>query len=176
MTDVRAWRKCLRELKWLMDSLPSKEEVAELVSAVGCIINILNDLNESLQHLPTSEEAKKAQEAVERLEIILERNPLIRGGKISKARSEDRDTQVSSLPRIPSEHVVQEIKVLEKLPEDTLRERLSHSKQYSKDFLVAILAALGRKAPSKANRKQIVEQIVTAITTRRTYEGLRGGS
>jgi len=178
MTNARKWHGVMRQLKALLETLPSSEERDDIVRGIRGIVDVLDELGRSLGSLPTSTEAAKAKDALERLENILGRNPLLRMAPTK--------TQRASAPKpagrrikppevsIAKDDVLKGIDALSQLPEDALRTRLQHQDEYSKEFLRLMLAELGKRVSSKATRNEMIEQIVVAIINRRTYEGLRG--
>jgi hypothetical protein len=172
MSSIKAWKKLVHQLRRLLESLPPREERDELVRAINEIVDMLSQVSSSLSSLPASEEASEARKVLEKLEFILNRNPLLRD--ISFKAKPKRISKVSPLIQISREEVLHEIEVLSKLSKEELRIHLSQDIRYSKKFLSLILSELGRSVPSKATKDQIIDEIVTAITTRRTYEGLRG--
>jgi hypothetical protein len=173
MSNIKAWNKVMRQLKGLLDALPPREDRDELVRVINEIVSVLTQVGSSLSTLPTSEEAAEAKEALGKLEFILNRNPLLRGVALKAKR--ERVSRVSQPVETSREDILQEIEALAQLSEGDLRTQLNQDERYSKEFLRSILSELGRKAPSRASKGQIIDQIVVAITTRRTYEGLRGG-
>lgn len=174
MTNFKEWGKMIRQLKELLEVLPSQEEREEVVSAIKEIMTILSQIGDSLSSLPTREEAAKAREGLERLEFVLERNPLLRS--VSFKEVKPKPVPKASQPtEIPQESVLREVEELTQLPEEQLQMRLSQDERYSKRFLLSILSALGRQVSSKATKKEIIDQIVVTIVNRRTYEGLRKG-
>lgn len=178
MTNVRKWQGVIRQLKVLLETLPSPEERDVIVRGIRGIVDVLDELGRSLGNLPTSTEAAKAKDALERLENILGRNPLLRvGSPKTKETSAPKPTQRRVKPlegSIPKDGILREIDALSQLPEGALRNRLHQQSHYSKDLLRLILAELGRRTPSKVTRNEMIEQIVVTIVNRRTYEGLRG--
>jgi hypothetical protein len=173
MSSIKAWKKLVHQLRRLLESLPPREERDELVRAINEIVDTLSQVSSSLSSLPASEEASEARAALEKLEFILNRNPLLRDISF-KAKPKRISFKISPPIQISREEVLHEIEVLSKLSKDELRIHLSQDIRYSKKFLSLILSELGRSVPSKATKDQIIDEIVTAITTRRTYEGLRG--
>jgi hypothetical protein len=178
MTSVKKWQSVIRQLKALLEALPSPEEREVAVRGITEIMDVLGEVGRSLGNLPTSTEAARAKDALERLETILGRNPLLRGS-LAKAR----ETSAPKLPRhrakplevsIPRDDILREIDTLSRLPEDALRTRLRQQDHYSRELLRSILVELGRRTPSKATRNEMTEQIVVTIINRQTYEGLRG--
>lgn len=178
MTSVKKWQGIIRQLKVLLETLPSPEERDDIVRGIAGIVDVLDELGRSLGNLPTSTEAAKAKDALERLENILGRNPLLRAGPVkTKGTSALRPPRGSRKPSgvsIPKDDILKEIDTLSQLPEDSLRMRLQQQDHYSKEFLRLLLAELGRRASSKVTRNEMIEQIVVTIINRRTYEGLRG--
>lgn len=178
MSNVRKWQSVIRQLKVLLEMLPSPEERDDIVRGIGGIVGVLEELRGSLGSLPTSAEAAKAKDALEKLENILERNPLLRVGspktKETGARKPPRRRIESPEMFIPTDDILREIATLSKLPEDTLRKRLQQQDHYSKEFLRSILSELGRRESSRVPRNEMIEQIVVTVVNRRTYEGLRG--
>lgn len=178
MTNTRKWQGVIRQLKVLLETLPSPEEKDEIVRGITGIVSMLDELGRSLGNLPTSTEAAKAKDALERLEDVLGRNPLLRVGapkwRESCAPKAPRRRIKPSEVSIPKDNILREIETLSQLPEDALRTRLQQQDRYSIDLLRSILAELGRRTPSKVTRKEMIEQVVVTIINRRTYEGLRG--
>ena len=178
MTNVRKWQGVIRQLKVLLETLPSPEERDDIVREIRGLVDVLDELGRSLGNLPTSTEAAKAKDALERLENILGRNPLLRvrppktkGTSVPKPPARGRKPLEVSIPK---DDILKEIDTLNQLPEDALRMRLRQQDHYSKEFLRLILAELGRRASIKVTRNEMIEQIVVTIINRRTYEGLRG--
>lgn len=178
MSSLKKWQSNVRQLKALLDSLPSREEREEVVRGISEVITILGEVGKSLGSLPTSQEAAKAKDALEDLENILARNPLLRATppknkKTLVARHPQRRGESSGMP-IARDDVLEEIGAISQLPEDALRNRLQQRDRYSRELLRSILAELGRRAPAKATRHEMIDQIVVTIVNRRTYEGLGG--
>lgn len=177
MTNVRKWRGVIRQLKVLLETLPSPEEREEIVREIRGLVDVLDELGRSLGNLPTSTEAAEAKDALERLGNIVVRNPLLRvGPPKTKQTSTPKPPRPSIKPAeasIPKDNILREIDALSQLPEDALRIRLQQN-QYSKEFLRLILAELGGRASSKVTRNEMIEQVVVTIVNQRTYEGLRG--
>lgn len=178
MTNARKWQGVIRQLKVLLETLPSREERDDIVRGIRGIVDVLDELGRSLGNLPTSTEAAKAKDALERLEDVIGRNPLLRVGvpkrkETSAPKPPRRRIKPSEMP-IPKDDILREIDTLSQLPEDALRTRLQQQNHYSRDLLRSILAELGRRTPSKVTRNEMTEQIVVTIINRQTYEGLRG--
>ncbi|MBI2872408.1 MAG: hypothetical protein HYY00_04370 [Chloroflexi bacterium] len=178
MTNVRKWQGVIRQLKVLLETLPSPEERDDTVRGIRGLVDVLDELGRSLGNLPSSTEAAKAKDALESLENILGRNPLLRVGP-----AKTKETSALKTPRrrikpsevsIPKDNILREIDTLSQLTEDTLRTRLQQQNHYSRDLLRSILGELGRRTPSKLTRNELVEQIVVTIINRQTYAGLRG--
>lgn len=177
MSNFRKWQSVLRQVRLITADLPSPEEKAEILRGIADIIDVLNALGKSLGGLPTSAEADYAKAALEKLEYILGRNPLLRGGsprpkkRIAPKLATPADKP--ALPSIPKEDILREIENLSRLPEDKLRTTLQQER-YSKGLLRLMLNELGRRVPVKATRKEMAEQLAVALINRQTYEGLRG--
>lgn len=172
MRDYKKWSKNIHILKEFFKTLPSKGELDEILKLIKELIEFLKQIETSLSNLPTSEEAERARNALERLSFILEHNQLLKN-ITSQTRLHKQRVTSSSIPE--EKAVVELVSNLFQLPEEKLREVLNEEK-YSKKFLLAILLHLGRKVPSKISKKQAIEQIITHIITKRTYEGLMGKS
>lgn len=172
MSNIKNWNKVVRQLKSFLEALPQREERDELVKTLKEIVHVLNNVADSFNSLPTSEEAAKAKEAVERLEFILKHNPFLRG--VSFKGRQGLVTKFPQPIQISKEDTINEIEALTNLSEKDLRRRLNQNERYSKEFLRSILSELGRKTQSKATKGEMIDQILVAISTRRTYEGLRG--
>lgn len=172
MSSIKNWNKVVRQLKAILEAFPKQEERDELVKTLKEMVHVLNNVADSLISLPTTEEAAKAKEAMERLEFIMKHNPLLR--KVSFKTSPERGTKVPKPIQISREDTLHEIEKLTHLSEEDLRKRLNQEELYSKGFLRSILSELGRKTQSKASKGEMIDQILTAISTKRTYEGLRG--
>lgn len=171
MTSLKKLDRVIHQVKTLLDALPSREEIAELVEGIDKIVRILTQINSSLSNLPSFEEIARAKESLEKLEFILSHNPLLRNVLTKKRK---RSSKPSPSLEISRERVLKELQSFFQLSESELRNRLTQGKRYSKKFLQSLLSELGRRVPSKATKKEMIDQIAVAIVTRRTYKGIRG--
>ena len=172
MTNVKEWKKMIRQMRGVLDELPSAQEKDELVRAISEVIQMLTQLNEALVALPTAEEAARAKEALDRLEFVVNTNPLLRsaGSKRKPASRKSKEGRLGSSAEAPLTDIQQEIQLLRKSGSG-VRDHLA-GKRYTKDVLRQILAGLGRRAASSASKRELVEQVVTALDVERTYEGI----
>lgn len=161
----------------MLETLPSPEEVQALASSTAEIARVLNQVSISLGNMPTNSEAAKTKEVLLQLGSILDRNPMLRGILTTKTSTRSRRETRKSTPNTYSlkDVALKEIEHFNLLPEDALRTVLVQEK-YNSALLRAILLELGRNMPSKATKKDMVDQIVLTLVNRRTYEGLRGGA
>jgi len=177
MSTVRNWRSAIFHLKKIFDQLPKKSEKDELIKNIVEIIQFLTQVNEFIKAMPTAEEAAKAKEALEKLENILDRNPLLKDllsrKKYSKPTALEKRAPKASIAVKDDKKIDQEIEKLIKMRENEMRRRLLENKLYTKDILKSILLKLGISVPKKITKKELVDQIVTTIVNQRTYEGLR---
>lgn len=169
MRSDKKWNKIINYLKILLNNVPSQEEKEETIKAIDKIIQILVDTKQSIFKLPTSNNVEEAKDALTKIEFIFKKNPILQK-LLPKSK---RVSKISCSTPISQEKVLQEIQELRSLPENEIRDYLKQ-KKYPKKFLIAILSQFGRKMSTKANKNQIIEQIVTAIITQRTYQGLKG--
>ncbi len=177
MSNVKQWRSMTQNLRKFLDELPSPSEREESVRTINELVAFLGDLSNVFGAMPTTEEASKAKEALVNLESIVNRNPILRGGSNGKtakprARNGSKPTQAASL--FSEEVIVQTIADLDKMPEATMRSELEDPKRFPNSFLKAVLAHLGRRAPSKGVKSEMVDQLVATLINRRTLEGISG--
>lgn len=178
MTNVRQWRTLTSNLRKVLDELPSPSEKEESVQAINELVTVLGDLGSAFGAMPTSEEASKAKESLAKLESIVNRNPILRGGsngKKAKPRTATNGNRpAKQAPFFPEEVIAQTITDLDEMPEAAMRSELEDGKRFTNSFLKAILSHLGRRPPSKGVRVEMVEQLVATLINRRTYRGLSG--
>ena len=170
MTGRKEWKKAIQQMRKALESLPSEKERDELVKAIGEIVLVLTQLSDALVALPTAEEADRAREALDRLEFIVDTNPLLRGHSGKSAPSKTKKVRHSATAKPLPESIGQEIQSLRKAGyrvRDVLEER-----GYTKEVLRQILAGLGRRVPGSASRREMIDQIVAALDVERTYKGL----
>lgn len=177
MTNIKQWRSLTQQLRKVLDGLPASSERDESVRSLRELISVLGDLSKALGTLPTAEEAVKAKESLAKLESIVNTNPLLRGRSATNgAKAQVRKRTVAS-PAEPShekEVVEQMVNRLSKMSEAPLLRELENSKTYPNSLLRAMLIHLGRRAPSKGVKSEMVEELVVTIVNRRTYQGIRG--
>ena len=162
----------------MLDELPTSTERDELVGSLRELISLLEDLSKALGRLPTAEEASNAKESLAKLEGVVNTNPLLRGRSAkggAKARVQKRTNASQPGTSYPKEAVEQKVDALSKLSEGMLRNELDNPQSYPNSLLRALLIQMGRRAPSKGVKSEMVEELVVTIVNRRTYQGLRGG-
>jgi len=169
--SLREWKNNIKKLQDLMQQLPTKSDVLEFIETLDELIKFLSDLKDKLQFLPTFEEASLAKDALQKIDEILDRNPLLQdillGQKVQK----------KSIKRIPKEQkdVISHSAIVHKLfnlPIDNLFDFLNSQGLTNKE-LRKILQELGDEPPSRMTKMQLINRIVTIVTNQRTYDGLR---
>ena len=177
MSNVKQWRSLTQNLRKVLDELPSQSEREESVRAINELISVLNQMGSTFGAMPTAEEASKARECLVKLENIVNRNPFLRAG--SNGRKAKPQAQNGSRPPktevlFPEEIITQTIVDLSVMTEVTMRSELEDVKRYSNSFLKAMLNHLGRRAPSRGVKSEMVDEIVATLINRRTLEGISG--
>jgi len=175
MSSLRRRKNITFHLKKILEQLPEKKEKEEIITGINELIKFLDRINKSFETLPTLEEAKKAKNTLEKLENILERNPLIEEIFLSKRQKKVSKPSIidSTQEKGTSKEIKEEVERFLKMPEDELRSCLLKEKRYTKKTLIAILSELGIRVSKKTLKKQLIEEIVTTIVNSRTYKGLR---
>lgn len=177
MTNIKQWKSLSSQLNKVLDDLPSSNERAEIVSSLKHLITLLEDLSNAMGMLPTAEEASLAKEALIKLDTVVSSNPLLRS-QVPRKRVDTESRQrknVSSKVQIHPEIKIQRVlERLDSMPEGTLRQELMNSPNIPNSMLREMLIHLGRRVSSKNARRELVEQLITTIVNRRTYQGLRG--
>ncbi len=177
MSNVKQWRSLTLSVRKTLDELPSPDEREETVRALNELVAFLGDLSNVFGAMPTTEEASKAKEALVNLESIVNRNPALRGGSNGKSakprvRNGSKPTQAAS--SFSEEVIEQTIAGLSALPEGAMRSELEDSKRFPNSFIKAILTHLGRRAPSKGVKGEMIDQLVATLINRRTLDGISG--
>lgn len=173
MSEIKKWNKLVSQLKVLLETLPTREERDQFEKSLSELINILNNVGVSLSNLPTAEEAEKAKQCLEKLEFIVNRNPLIGSLTFKPKKEKSRKTRQETI--VPSEEIQKEIEMLSKMQERDIINHLNQDEKYTKEYLLSMLHFLHRKVPSKTKKDHLINEIAVAITTHRTYDGLRNG-
>ena len=177
MTNVRQWRSLTQNLRRILDELPSSKEREESVKAINELMTVLENFSAAFGAMPSTEEASKAKESLAKLESIVNRNPILRGGfngKTAKPRARNGSKAPKQDNYFPEEVIVQTISDLDKMPEITMRSELDDTRRFPNSFLKAMLSHLGRRVPSKGVKSEMVDQLVATLINRRTYRGLSG--
>ena len=177
MSNVKQWRNLTQSLRKVLDELPSPSEREESVRAINELIAVLTEMGSVFGAMPTTEEAERAREYLAKLENIVNRNPLLRAGpngRKAKPQAENGSKPVSPDGSFPEEVVNQTIAELGKMPEPEMRAELEDSKRFSNTFLKALLTYMGRRAPSRGVKSEMVDEIVATLVNRRTLEGISG--
>jgi len=161
------WRKILKKAEELLMLVPTKEELQEFRIAVEQLIQELTRLEHEIHKLPSQREVDVAKNALIRIEGIMEHYRRHSPHKTPTRKKEKlSDVQIT-------EDIVAEVRTLKELSENALISEL-HNKKYTNSKLALILKCLGRRASTRAKKEQLITEIVSAITSSRTYEGLAG--
>jgi len=175
MSDIKKLEMILRKIKEILKFLPTNQEKLTIIDSLKEIISFLEGLKGIFANMPSIEEAEKAKNALLNLENILQKNPLIKEiviGKPIRLKKEVSFVKPQTKIEISDEIVEEELERLKKLSENEIRNLLNNDKKYAKKLLIAISEKLGRKVSSKMTKKELIENIVTTIINKRTYEGL----
>ncbi len=177
MSDLKQWKSLTLSVRKTLDGLPSSDEREETVRAINELVKFLSDLSSAFGAMPTVEEAARAKEALASLESIINRNPMLRrgpNGKTAKPRAGNDSKPISANGSFSEEVIMQTIADLSVMPEIAMRSELEDAKRYSNSFLKAILTHLGKRAPSKGVKSEMIDQLVATLVNRRTLEGISG--
>lgn len=177
MSNIKQWRSLTQNLRKVLDELPSSSEREESVKAINELIAVLTEMGDAFGAMPTAEEAARAREYLDKLENIINRNPLLRaganGGK-AKPQTQNGSESVSPDGSFSEEVVKQTIAELAKMPELEMRSELEGSRRFSNSFLKALLTNMGRRAPSRGVKSEMIDEITATLINRRTLEGISG--
>ena len=177
MSSIKQWRSLTQNLRKVLDELPSPSEREESIRSINELVSVLGDLSNALGAMPTSEEASRAKESLARLESIINTNPLLRGGsstKTTKPQVRNGAIPYHADSPVPKEVIEQNIADLSAMPEIAMRSELEDSRRYPNGFLRVMLAHLGRRAPSRGVKSEMIDEIVVTLVNRRTLEGISG--
>ena len=177
MSNIKQWRSLTQNLRKVLDELPSPSEREESVRAINELIAVLNDIGSAFGAMPTAEEAARAREYLVKLENIVNRNPLLRAGpngRKAKPQAQNGSKPSKLEASFPEEVITQSIADLSVMTEVTMRSELDDAKRYSNSFLKALLTHMGRRAPSRGVKSEMIDEIVATLINRRTLEGISG--
>ena len=177
MSNLKQWKSLTLSVRKTLDELPTLDEREETVNALNELVTFLSDLSSAFGAMPTTDEALKAKEALTTLEGVMGRNPILRGGsngKTSRPRASNGTKPPQTDSSFPVEVIEQALADLSVLPEGAMRSELDDSKRFPNSFLKAMLTHLGRRAPSKGVKSEMIDQLVATLINRRTLDGISG--
>lgn len=180
MKEIKDAKILFNNISNLIEILPNKEDLENLVNSLNEIIKYLDKINKILINMPTDQEAIKTREALKKLEIILNRNPMLsevlKKKKSTKKAIKKEEVIIKNINKeIPKEKVNEHINKLLELPEVEMRNYLEDNKDkiFTNKLLIEILLNLGVKVSKKTTKKELINHIVNTIINNRTYQGLR---
>ena len=164
---MEKWQRILKKAEKLLEVIPTQEELQNIRLVIGELVQALTQLQQETEKFPSSHEVQSAKSALRKIDEIMRRyNTRAAPNRAMKRRGKSFDHQVTEEIRV-------EVQKLTELPEHALANVL-RKKEYTNTKLASILRCLGRRPSSKAKKEQLITEIISAITSSRTYEGIGG--